>query len=102
MQLKELMSKVRLGDPSERSVFQGYVMHVYSRVMANELWISSPQVDLKQLAHIQRLVDAGKQDGALVFGGSRHGKTVRQIQSWEGDKWRLIKTRELLWSRQSS
>ncbi|KAK3046782.1 hypothetical protein LTR09_011763 [Extremus antarcticus] len=49
------MAKVSLGDPLEKHTFQG------------------PQVDRTQLAHIQKLVDAGKADGTLLSGGHRHG-----------------------------
>jgi aldehyde dehydrogenase (NAD+) len=55
--LKKLMSKVKLGDPSDSSTFQG------------------PQSDHRQLANIQRLVDQGAKDGTLVHGGKRHGST---------------------------
>lgn len=54
--LKALMQQVTIGDPSQATTFQG------------------PQVDEKQLAHIQRLVDAGKKDGMLVYGGKRVGE----------------------------
>lgn len=58
-ELKSLFEKVTLGDPFDKSTFQG------------------PQVDETQLRHIQRLVDQGAKDGALVCGGTRHGEKVR-------------------------
>ncbi|KAH8817431.1 aldehyde dehydrogenase domain-containing protein [Xylogone sp. PMI_703] len=54
-QLKNLMSKVTIGDPFEKSTFQG------------------PQVDQKQLEHILRLIEVGKKDGTLIHGGNRSG-----------------------------
>jgi aldehyde dehydrogenase (NAD+) len=60
--LKTLMAKVTIGDPSDPTTFQG------------------PQSDHAQLAHIQRLVDAGARDGTLVHGGKRHGTTGAFIE----------------------
>lgn len=37
---------------------------------------SSPQADQKQLEHILGLVEEGKKDSTLVFGGARHGDQV--------------------------
>lgn len=53
--LKALIRQVTVGDPALPDTFQG------------------PQVDRKQLAHIQRLVNEGKSGGTLVFGGTRIG-----------------------------
>ena len=38
--------------------------------------MDSPQVDEKQLQHIQRLIEHGKKDGTLVHGGNRYGDKV--------------------------
>ncbi|KAG0650381.1 Aldehyde dehydrogenase [Hyphodiscus hymeniophilus] len=54
-ELKDLVSRVSLGDPFTKSTFQG------------------PQVDQVQLQHILRLIEAGKKDGTLFHGGKRHG-----------------------------
>ena len=53
--LKGLMTKVSIGDPSSATTFQG------------------PQVDMKQVEHIQRLINEGKKDGTLICGGNRSG-----------------------------
>ncbi|KIW95305.1 uncharacterized protein Z519_03889 [Cladophialophora bantiana CBS 173.52] len=60
--VKKLMAKVTLGDPADPGTFQG------------------PQVDQKQLAHIQRLIDQGSKDGTLVYGGKRRGTTGAFIE----------------------
>jgi len=56
-QLKNLMSQVIIGDPAQGDTFQG------------------PQADMKQLSHIEKLVQQGAKDGTLVYGGKRHGNT---------------------------
>jgi aldehyde dehydrogenase (NAD+) len=53
--LKGLMENVSIGDPSKTTTFQG------------------PQVDMKQVVHIQRLIEEGKKDGTLVYGGNQLG-----------------------------
>jgi aldehyde dehydrogenase (NAD+) len=54
--VKALMTKVKIGDPLEKEIFQG------------------PQSDGKQLANIMRLVEIGSKDGKLTHGGKRIGE----------------------------